>query len=227
MRPHRLMKFFRQLLTRNIWLKCFSLILAFIIWRMITSEDIAEVGFNVPLELRNIPEGAEVVGDVVDTVNLRVRSSSRLINRLSSADMYVSIDLAHAPFGEHTYPLSSSNVRAPVGVDVVRVIPTHVKLRLDRTIQRTVPVKPRWHSSIPNFKKTFMVTATPAQVQIKGPESRVNAINQISTDDIDLSGVSPNQPFTVNLSVDDPTIRLSQERVTVRVVASSKARSGS
>lgn len=217
-------KFFRQLFTKNLGLKFISLILAFAFWRVITTEDIAEIGFSVPLELRNIPDGVEVVGDVVNTVNVRVRSSSRIINRLSSADMYISIDLAHAPLGEHTYPLSNKNVQGPVGVEIVRVIPTHVKLHLERTIHRVVPVIMRWQGSVPDFKGAVKLEASPQTVSIEGPESHVDAVSQVTTDMIDLSTITLNQTVSVNLSVDDPTIRLSREKVDVHVSASAKPR---
>ncbi len=208
------MKLFRQLFLHNLGLKFFSVILAFAIWRTITSEDIAEVGFTAPLELRNIPAGVELVGDVVNSVNLRVRSSSRLLKRLSSADMYVSIDLAHASLGEHTYPLSSANVQAPVGVDVVRVVPTHVKLRLERTVRRTVPVSIRWRGQTSDQPPQYL-KLSPSRVSVEGPESRVNAISQVYTDPVSLKDLSPGQSYSINLSVDDPTLRLSIEKVTI------------
>ncbi|MFI5174437.1 MAG: YbbR-like domain-containing protein [Terriglobia bacterium] len=216
------MKFFRQLFTQNIGLKFVSLLLAFAFWRIITSEDIAEVGYIIPLELRNIPKEVEVVGDVINSVSVRTRASSKLIKRLSSADMYIFIDLAHAALGEHTYPLNSANVQAPIGVEVVRVIPTHVKLRLERTIHKLLPVKVRWRGSFPDSKGDPELVPAPAEIEVEGPESRVNDLKQVSTDAIDLSRVTPNQKVSVNLSVDDPTVRLSQEKVDVQINVSSK-----
>lgn len=211
------MKIFRQVFTQNIGLKFFSLVLAFAFWRIITSEDIAEVGFNVPLELRNMPEGVEVVGDVINSVNVRARASAKLIKRLTAADMYISINLSHPFLGEHTYPLNNVSVQAPVGVEVIRVVPTHVKLRLERTIRKTLPVNVRWKGSLGDFKGTPRLDAEPAEVQVEGPESRVNDLTQVSTDLIDLARVAPNQKLSVSLSVDDPTVRLSVEKVDVRI----------
>ncbi|MBZ5537124.1 MAG: hypothetical protein LAO31_14310 [Acidobacteriia bacterium] len=217
------MKIIRQIFTQNIGLKFFSLILAFAFWRIITSEDIAEVGFNVPLELRNMPEGVEVVGDVINSVNVRARASAKLIKRLTAADMYISIDLSRPTLGEHTYLLNSASVQAPVGVEVIRVIPTQVKLHLERTIRKTLPVKVRWKGALPGFKGVPQLDADPAEVLVEGPESRVNDLTQVSTDVIDLTQVAPNLKLSVSLSVDDPTVRLSLEKVDVRVVAPSKS----
>ena len=217
------MKFLRQFLTQNVGLKFFSLLLAFAIWRIITSEDIAEVGFNIPLELRNMPEGVEVVGDIVNSVSVRIRASSKLIKRLSSADMFVAVDLSHSVLGEHTYPLTNGSVQAPVGVEVIRIIPTHVKLRLERTIHKKVLVNVRWRGALPDAKGEAELDPTPADIIVEGPSSRVSEITQVNTDVIDLSQVMPNQTLSVNLSVDDPTIRLSQEKVNVHVVASPKS----
>jgi YbbR-like protein len=216
------MKIIRQIFTQNIGLKFFSLVLAFAFWRIITTEDIAEVGFNVPLELRNMPEGVEVVGDVINSVNVRARASAKLIKRLSAADMYLSIDLSRPFLGEHTYPLNNASVQTPLGVEVIRVIPTHVKLRLERTVRRTLPVKVRWKGNLPDFKGVPELYADPAEVRVEGPESRVNDLTQVSTDVIDLSQVAPNQKLSVSLSVDDPMVRISLEKVDVRVAVPPK-----
>lgn len=209
------MKFIRQLFTKNIGLKLISLILAFAVWRMIASEDIAEVGFRIPLELRNIPDGMEVVGDVVNAVNVRVRSSSRVIKQLSSADMDTSIDLSEAEVGEHTFSLTKSNVQAPGGVEVIRVIPTHVKLRLEKTTHRMVPVRVRWQGSAASGDSGAAVILSPKEVRVEGPETHVNDITQVFTDALNLKELKPGQTISVNLSIDDPTLRLSQEKVSV------------
>lgn len=222
--PHHgfLMKFFRNLFTQNIGLKFFSLLLAFAVWRLISSEDVAEVGFSVPLELRNIPERVEVVGDAVNSVDIRVRASSNVIKRLSSADMYIYLDLSHPSLGEHTYPLTSSNVQSPTGVEVVRLIPTHVKLRLERTASRTVPVKTRLRGVIPASKGFAELEVTPKEVVVEGPESRISDVSQVFTDMIDVNQLTLNETLEVNLAVDDPTIRLSPEKVKVRAIPLAK-----
>lgn len=185
---------------------------------MITSENISEIGFTVPLELRNIPEGVEVFGDVVNSVNLRVRATSRLIKGLNNAGLVASVDLSRATPGEHTYPLTNVNVQVPLGVEVVRVVPAHIKLHLERTLGRSVPVKVRWRGSLPNHADFSELSPLPNQIRIEGPESRVSEITQLFTDVVDLSEVNAAQTFAVNISIDDPTIRLSQEKVNVHVV---------
>lgn len=217
------MKLLRQLFTQNIGLKIISLFLAFAFWRMITSENISEIGYLVPLELRNIPEGVEIVGDVVNSVNLRIRATSRLIKGLNNTDLVASVDLSHSVPGEHTYPLANANVQVPLGVEVVRVLPTHIKLRLEKTLGRSVPVKVRWRGSLPNGTDFSELAPVPSQIHIEGPESRVSEVTQLLTDVVDLGEVNPTQPFLVNISIDDPTIRLSREKVSVHVVPFSKA----
>ncbi|MDD5541595.1 MAG: CdaR family protein [Acidobacteriia bacterium] len=209
------MRVIRQLFTHNIGLKLFSLFLAFFIWRAIASGDVSEVGFTVPLELRNIPEGAAVVGDVVNSVNVRVRSSSEILKRLSSADMLAFLDLSGVSMGERTYPLAANNVQVPVGVEVVHVVPTHVKLTLEKTVDRMVPVNVRVRGNLAGLGELL---PQPAQVRIQGPESHVKLITQVNTDYVNPEDFSSERKISISLAVEDPTIRLSQESVVVQVV---------
>jgi YbbR domain-containing protein len=60
---------------------------------------------------------------------------------------------------------------------------------------------------------------SPTQVRIRGSEDRVQAINQIKTDPMDLSGVAGEQVFHTHLNVGDAQVRLvdTSSDITVRV----------
>jgi YbbR domain-containing protein len=103
-------------------------------------------------------------------------------------------------------------------VEIVRIVPTHIKLRLEKTMSRNLPVKIRLRGALPGGKVFSELRSNPSEIKVEGPESHIKDLSQIFTDVIDLSGVSSDKPFPVNLSVEDPTIRLSRERVDVQVV---------
>ncbi len=126
------MNFLRRYLLHNWWLKLLALLLAFLLWSAVTGEPPTEVGYAVPLELRNVPANLEVSGDVPATIRIWLRGSAPLVRRLVPADIVVAIDLIGRSAGEHVFQLKPSDIEVPYGTRVVRLSPSEVRLRLVR-----------------------------------------------------------------------------------------------
>ena len=124
------MPFLRNWVFHNWHLKLFALLTAFLLWSMYTSEPAAEVGFTVPLEIRNVPASMEISGDIPSQVRLRVRGRSSLLRRLSAADLGITVDLSGSKPGEIRIELTPDMVETPYGATVVRIAPAEFHLTL-------------------------------------------------------------------------------------------------
>lgn len=122
--------FLREWVLHNWGLKLLALGISFLLWTTYTAEPVAEVGFQVPLEFRNIPKDLEISGDVPTQVRVRIRGRSALLRRLTPADLGISVDLAGEAAGEKLLQLTADLVDAPYGATVVRVAPSQVRLLL-------------------------------------------------------------------------------------------------
>ncbi len=120
----------RRMLLHNWYLKLLSLAIAFLLWAAYTAEPVAEVGYLVPLEFRNIPNGLELSGDIPTQIHVRVRGRSAIFRRLSAADLGIAVDLAGAEPGETLVRLGAKHVDLPPGVELVRISPAEFRLRL-------------------------------------------------------------------------------------------------
>src|SRR5436190_148885 len=125
------MQTLKEFLTRNWFAKLFSVILATLLWLTISTQANSEVGIVIPLEYRNIPSQLEVMGDTTNTVEVRLRGPSTLIREISPRDISATVDLNGERSGERIVNLTPQNVRAPFGIDIVRVSPSQVKLNLE------------------------------------------------------------------------------------------------
>src|SRR5215469_8004651 len=167
-------------ITNNWHLKIVSLVLAVMLWMAVANRASSEIGLEVPLEYRNIPHELEITGDMTNTVQVRLRGSSSLIKDITAKDVSTTIDLGKMTSGEKIVPLSPQNVQAPFGAEVIRVNPSSVRFNLERTITKTIPVMPTI-SQLTDGYEIGKVEVSPPQVQIEGPESRVNTLNSIAT----------------------------------------------
>ena len=98
------LRYFRNLLLRNLQLKVVSLTLAVLLWVALNGEPKSEIGLKVPLEFRNSPKGVEVLGET-NTVDIRLSASSSMVKRIDASEVTASIDLSEWTPGERTYSL--------------------------------------------------------------------------------------------------------------------------
>src|SRR2546428_8704208 len=119
---------------KRIWpfhhfgLKVWSVVLAVLLWLGVSGEETVERGLRVPLELQQFPAGLELQGEPPSSVDVRVRGSSGALARISPGDIVAVLDLRGAHVGGRLYHLTSDQVRAPFGVEVVQITPATIAM---------------------------------------------------------------------------------------------------
>jgi len=208
----------REFLTRNWFAKLFSVVLATMLWITISGEANSEIGIIVPLEYRNVPHLLEITGDTTNSVEVRLRGPGTLIKAISPQDISATVDLGGIRPGEKIVQLTQRNVRVPFGVDIVRVNPAQIRLNLERTLSKTIPVLVKISGEpLPGFK-VRETSVTPATVEIQGPESKVRSMEAVPTASIKVDGRNADFTETVDLDLPDPMIRIQRlSPVEVRV----------
>jgi YbbR domain-containing protein len=206
---------------QNIGLKLLAVALASLLWLTVAGEQIVERSLRVPLEFRNIPAGLEIAGDPPATVDVRVRGSSARLSRVQPGEVVVVLDLRAARAGSRLFHLRNDEVQTPFGVEVAQVAPPTLSLELEKTGRRTVPIVPAIDGDpAPGFV-VGRVAATPATVEIVGPESRVKEIDEATTEPISVDAAKGPVSDTVTVGVSDASVRLREPlsaRVQVDVV---------
>lgn len=213
------MRYLGRILWHNLDLKLASLAIAFLLWSAMGSEPMAEVGYDVPLHLGNVPGGMELSSETPTAVQVWLRGPSSALRQLSRSDVAVSIDLSgfHKP-AERSFTLEVEEVSLPLGVKVVRIAPSQVTIRLEERLERALRVMPRLVGTTAPGYRISRYEVFPDKVVVVGARSRVSFLEQAFTDPIDLTGVIGRTQFWTNVFLPDPVVRLQtpqQVRVTV------------
>jgi hypothetical protein len=209
-----------SLLRGDAALRLVSLVLAAGLWFVIAGKQTAERGLPVPVELRNVPRDLEATGDAVNAVDVRVRASPGLINSLDSGKVLAIIDLAGAEEGERIVQLTPDTIQVPYGFRVIKVTPSLLTFNLERTLRKTIPVRPRVIGRPAPGYEVGEVTSDPTEVRVAGPRSRVQEIESAFTEPVSVEGASAAATELVNVGLEDPLLRLeggSRVRVTAIV----------
>jgi|KBSSwiStaDraftv2_1062776.scaffolds.fasta_scaffold687982_1 YbbR domain-containing protein len=203
---------------QRIGLKIISVVLAALIWLIVSGEQIVERGFRIPLEFSNLPVGLELASDAPTVVDVRVRGSSGALGRLTPGELVAILDLRQARAGQRLFHLSGDEVRAPFGVDVVHVAPSSLAITFEPSAEKQVAVSPVVEGEPAAGFEVRQVTADPAIVVVSGPTTAVRATNEAITEPVSVAGAASTVTEVVNVGVADPVVHLrSSEAVRVTV----------
>lgn len=207
-------------MTSNLGLKAASLALGALLWFAIAAKKTSEMGVSVPLELQNLPKELELTGDMVNAIEVRLRASPGVIQRLGPGEVSARLDLASAVEGERIIHLTNDAIRVPFGIQVVKINPSILTLNFERTQQKVVPVRPRLVGRPAKGYEVAEIASEPAEIRIAGPKGRVQEVESAFTEPISVEGAQASVTDSVSLGIDDPMLRIldrSRVEVTARI----------
>ncbi len=204
-------------LFQNLALKVVSVVLAALLWLIVSGEQTVERVLRIPLEYTNIPAQLELVGDPPTVVDVRVRGSSGTLGRVSSGELAAVLDVRSPRPGQRLYHLTGSDVRAPFGVDIVQVTPSSIALFFERSSAKTVPVLPVLEGQPADGFMVDKVTSEPSKVEIVGPASALKLLSSAVTEAVSVQGATADVVETVTVGPADPSVRLRGPQTTARV----------
>lgn len=174
-----LLDFLRGLVRKNLGLKAVALVLAVALWWFVAGESKVQVGFVVPLEIRNIPTGVTITNKIERQVEVRLAGPPSLLAALQPADVSVAIDLSPAKPGKQVVQLDERSVRVPPGIKLQRIYPASIEVALERLERRSVPVAARISWAQPERRRISRVEVEPPALEVEAlPEEfqRIRAL---------------------------------------------------
>jgi hypothetical protein len=209
-----------QRLFRNPGTKLLSLAISVFLWIMLARAPEVGTFVSVPLEYQGMADDLEISSDVVASVSIDLRGPSNLVRSFGAAPAPVALNLAkiHRP-GEQTFDINERNVKLPPGLRLVRAVPAQLRLQFERRVTRDVAVQARFAGAPQQGFVMARNDVTPRTMTLVGPESRVNRVEFVATDPIDVTAVAGEAIFEVNVFSGDPHVRFQKPaKVSVKVV---------
>lgn len=218
---HIVLRWLREFIFEDWWLKLIALILALGLWFAVTEQ-------RAPSQIRlrgvkigfTLPDETELSSAGRDEVEVGLEGDRQGLDRINVRDLIASVDLSKYKPGERVIRLLPENLKMnlPDGVRIKDVHPAQVSVRIEPRTTREVEVRARLEGSPPEGFSVVGVRVTPEKVGVRGPQSRVEALQNASTETISLSDARAS--FTdsrVAVDTADPNVLASESFVAVRV----------
>lgn len=218
-------------LTRNLSLKLISLLIAVFLWFTVTSKEYRYGDFNVPLELQGLPDNLVVTsttfdGQEVNNVTVRVRASEALIRSLGERSMFLRVDIGGLGVGSHPMQLDDAMVLGrPPGAEITEIFPRVIDVRIERLLIRPdIVIDPEILGKPAENFDISLIQIDPPTVRASGPQSIVDKIEKIRTQQINVDGM---RAMTLNRQVrlvpSNPAVNLIPETVNLRIRIEEKS----
>lgn len=231
---NRIFHLFYELFVQNIGLKVISLILAFSLWFLITTEKTTTRRLRLPVEFENFPQDMLILNDKETNVTVRLSGPASVVSRLGVNEVGISLDLMNVQKGINSLPISLKNIELPRYaenvVTIQNIIPNRLIIEFDENKRRYVKVEPvltGLAEIAPGFTLGEIISDPPT-ILLRGPAKHVDRVGKVATESISLSGASQSFDQKVQLISDDPYIlfpETSVATVTVNIIPAEKSRS--
>lgn len=217
--PSRTRKLLRRIFLEDWSLKLLSLAIAIILWLLVTGQN-QPVTAHVNVQLNFIrPQSLEISNDPPRTVDVMLTGSRNKLDDLTSLDLVATVDISDQRAGERVLRLADkAQITLPQGIKVDAFQPSAIPIRLEEIVDRQIAVEPKLEGKPADGFEVYSVYPNKGSVSVRGPASRVNALQKVATESIWLAG--HRESFTasnVALDVADPKVDLLEPMVNVAV----------
>src|SRR4051794_37072831 len=173
----------------NVGTKAISIVIAFVLWAIVLGSRNVEVTKEIPVEVIT-PADIVPANEIPDRIAFRLSGPKAFLrNILDRREDPIRVNLSGAKPALVTYRFFSDNIRVPIGVKVLSINPTAILIKLEYLKRREVPIKVNIHGTPAEGFRVVKVDMKPEVVWIKGAESRVDSITEISTVPLDVTGL--------------------------------------
>ena len=217
--PSRAEKLLRRIFLEDWSLKLLSLAIAVVLWLLVTGQN-EPVTAHLNVQLNFIrPQSLEISNDPPRTVDVMLTGSRNKLDDLTSLDLVATVDISDQRAGERVFRLADKAIiPLPQGIKVDSYQPSAISIHLEPIVERQIAVEPKLEGKPPDGFEVYGVHLSRNTVIVRGPASRVNALQKVTTESIFLAGHKESFP-TASLAIDvpDPKIDLVDPIITAQV----------
>ncbi len=216
---------YKSIFVKNLPLKFLSLLLAFLLWIMVSGEkrQTVEIMVRAPVGFQNLPKNLELISFSPKEVSIRLKVQKNMMFSQDYRSISVMVDLSGAKEGEEVFPIKKEMVILPETVQVVKITPSYVRVKLEAIVQRKVKIKPVLIGSPPPWFEFKGYKLNPSLAVVSGTKSALSRVKVIYTEPFNLKEIEPFKPVTLKIIPPKEAVSIvSPEDGTVSVLFEGK-----
>ncbi|MBI4849823.1 MAG: hypothetical protein HY808_14835 [Nitrospirae bacterium] len=205
-----------NMLTRNIWLKLASFILAIALWFFVILSGRSGIVMDIPIMYVNVAQDLEVV-DFPKTVSINIEGQERILKSLRQNEISAVVDLGDVKAGRSFITLTHENIKLPSTLEVTGIEPQTISLTLEKQMKKTVSVQPAIVGVPARGFVIMEIKVEPDMIIIEGPRSVISRIYNVKTEPIDITGLNADLQYKAKLNLANFNVSANDQKVDVNI----------
>jgi len=195
----------------NASYKVLAVVLAVFVWFLARkSGEPIQMSFYAPVVFKNVSPEFQVTSDPPQ-VNIVVHTNSR--DSFNPQEIQAVLDLDKAQEGILSYVLTENHILSPVKVEITRIHPSQITVRIEELIEKSFSIKPRYQGTP---KKGYLlgdIKIIPDTLTMRGPRSVLEKMEHISAHEIELEGLNESTTMRVDLDLPGGNVQIINQNV--------------
>lgn len=188
-------------LVANPWTKLMAFVFAMAAWLYVQGDEVHEVLVQTQVQWE-LPSELVTTAPLPRTVMVRVKGARNATRRAETAIVRLRVDISEFDIGEHGVDLANHQPTGlPQTVQVIGVEPDEVRFRLDNELERKVVVRAVVAGQPAEGFQLAKTTVEPTVVNVRGPRTVVESLEEVVTEPIDVSGLAEDEIRDVDLAL--------------------------
>src|SRR5262245_6796786 len=184
--PARLFHRLRHARVENKGLKALSLLLAILLF-IVSRQPVIDLRLvGVPIEYRGLSPGVKIVGAAEQTVSVRLSGPRDIVRSLTPNQLLVIADLSGKEAGERVVQLKMDQGFMPDNVKGMQIEPASIRIKLEPNLTKRLRVDAQLSGKVEEGREIYGVELYPKEVEIEGPQSVVNKMERVLTENVNL-----------------------------------------
>jgi len=195
----------------NASYKVLAVVLAVFVWFLARkSGEPIQMSFYAPVVFKNVSPEFQVTSDPPQ-VNIVVHTNSR--DSFNPQEIQAVLDLDKAQEGTLSYVMTENHILSPVKVEITRIHPSQITVRIEELIEKSFSIKPRYQGTP---KKGYLlgdIKIVPDTLTMRGPRSVLEKMEYISAHEIVLEGLNESTTMRVDLDLPGGNVQIINQNV--------------
>ncbi|MBS1255828.1 MAG: hypothetical protein MAG581_01637 [Deltaproteobacteria bacterium] len=195
----------------NVSYKVLAVALAIFVWFLARkSGEPIQMSFYAPVVFKNVSTAFQVTSDPPQ-VNIVAHTNSR--ESFNPQEIQAVLDLENAQEGSLSYVLTENHILSPVKVQITRIHPSQINVRIEELIEKSYPIKPRYQGTP---KKGYLlggIKIVPDMLTMRGPRSVLEKMDHISAHEVVLEGLDESTTMRVDLDLPGGNVQIIHQDV--------------
>jgi YbbR domain-containing protein len=210
-----------KILFSNFAYKVIAILLSVVFWYIVQSEQVLEISRKVRVQLIP-PEGFVVKGGNTQFKEALLRGPRALLSHYPMEPIVAQIRLfTDKPQNVRTR-VDREDIRAWNDRIKITIYDAYISVFLDKKVEKELSVKQNFMGVPKEGLVIEKVTISPENVVITGAATELQKLDSISTDLIDINGISSSKTFDVALMINDLVMKSAPKKVQVSLFISEK-----